>query len=440
MEITVNVPPRPLKGFLRLPREVRDMVYIYALVQPIKWKRRHQLDCQLCPRTCDTFEQALCTYGTAQPCGCIKRTGLNLLLANRQIHQEAAPIFWSKNAHCFTQSSVVYHGAPQPELIRDVGQTLRPEYRLLLRHLSVTIDRWTLLAMPINPISMSPAQREKALGVWQVILQCAGLQRLEIHPCFAVPGWQEAEPYSQLVDTHTILPNLKSFSWQIATLVQVEENTTEEDWSGFPVRYPLPCLTTLPVCLDTLNTYQAVRQAMRDFETNFLVHLNYAVETQLLGLSDEQALLPFSRLKEHSYRLRGGLNDRNKSIVLHLRDKTDITVELLGLPISPETRKQQGRQRYLNDILLKRQGKPTAREQRWAKVVAIQQAANKEKLRNQEDDKHRRELATKKAKKLEETARRQEQEEKEKEEEKRRSEDTRKALVDARKRERKRIP
>jgi hypothetical protein len=262
---------------------------------------------------------------------------------------------------------------------------------------------------------------------------------LEIHPAFAVPGWQESEAHSQQVDTRSRLPSLESFSWQIPTIIQVRKNATERELgSGYPVMQQLPCIATLPVSLNTLNTHQAVRQAMRDFETNFLVHLNYAVETQLLGLSDEQASRPNSLLKPHSYRPRGDLNDRNNSVVLHLRDKTDTTVVLLALALSPETRKQHSRQRYLNEIFLRRQGKPTLREQRQAEAVAAQQATNKEKLRNQEEDEHAEKLTKKKNKKLEESARRQEQEMKEKEEKQRLSEETRMTLADARKLERKR--
>src|SRR2546423_12257403 len=84
----------PKPRLLRLPREIRDLVWASTLLEDIKWNRRHNLTCPKRSRNkTDTEEPPwifpYCTsshYGPqkSMPCECARREGLNLLFANRQ--------------------------------------------------------------------------------------------------------------------------------------------------------------------------------------------------------------------------------------------------------------------------------------------------------------------------------------------------------------------
>ncbi|KAI8287195.1 hypothetical protein K4K56_008424 [Colletotrichum sp. SAR 10_98] len=104
--------PRPRKlGFLTVPIDIRYQIYKLVLIDPVLlWDKRHKLNCRFktfnpqksepppfLMTQIDIDEDGVLTI---PDCDCGKREGTNLLLANRQIHEESAPIFWSRNTFC----------------------------------------------------------------------------------------------------------------------------------------------------------------------------------------------------------------------------------------------------------------------------------------------------------------------------------------------------
>lgn len=360
MELTITPPPTPKKGFFGLPREVRDMIYAFTLVQPIKWSRRHRPTCEHCPRTCTVFERPLFTY-KVQPCSCVRRTGLSLLLANRQIHSEAAPIFWAENSHCFNVA---------PEFTREVGEILRPEYRLLLRHVSIMSTEWVSDKNYGNTISCPKGQ--EAL-FWQTVTECKGLERLELHPSH---GWWHIDWSWYIRRLGAALPRLRSFSWERLSYFNVGKDF-QGRWLEFPKLQTLYCLSRKEVDVGSLTSSIAAMNSIRDFETNFMVHVRYAVESNLLGHTYGPRSLNSPVYRSFGYKLGEGLDDLHPSQTLVLRDSTATTVQLFGLPLSVETRKRNARERYIHDVVLRKQGKPTLREQKLSDVVRVRRSEKK---------------------------------------------------------------
>lgn len=49
-QLTLRPRPGPLKGFFRLPIELRNRVYAYCLLESPKWEKRHDAACDYTPR------------------------------------------------------------------------------------------------------------------------------------------------------------------------------------------------------------------------------------------------------------------------------------------------------------------------------------------------------------------------------------------------------
>ena len=110
--------------FLELPSELRIDIYERALIEPRKWDKRHH-------RTCSYYNPAATCeippfrfdYGRNDPywknedvlvemvqCHktCLRRKAVTLLRTNKQIYDEASPIFWSNNTFCFEANGLVF--------------------------------------------------------------------------------------------------------------------------------------------------------------------------------------------------------------------------------------------------------------------------------------------------------------------------------------------
>ncbi|KXH68395.1 hypothetical protein CSAL01_00268 [Colletotrichum salicis] len=104
---------------------------------------------------------------------CDQRKGLGLLLASKQVHTEAAPIFWSENTSSFLSGH---------EVITALNHLLRPKYRDLISSISVlsTDQRGT----PSNVQFASNV--EQGCGpvpwdsFWQTMLRCRNLKAIEV--------------------------------------------------------------------------------------------------------------------------------------------------------------------------------------------------------------------------------------------------------------------
>ncbi|KAK0944484.1 hypothetical protein LTR29_003946 [Friedmanniomyces endolithicus] len=142
---TPPTPPAQPTSFLSLPRELRDMVYTLALVQPPRWHRSHLPGCPLLDTdtpwswpvyrsTLDTVEEEKAggfstpdsfrslskrfinknrlTEKLVQSCYAAGRQGrpsTAIRLANRQIYHETEEIFWHDNTFCYDDQEVMLH-------------------------------------------------------------------------------------------------------------------------------------------------------------------------------------------------------------------------------------------------------------------------------------------------------------------------------------------
>lgn len=129
--LTVKYAPSD-SPLLRLPREIRDLVLWYTLVEPRKWDKRHVRTCayyipdapaETPPYRIHEIDEAFhwmspgYTVGSRPICAlhgiddlclqercnttCLRRRGLGILRANKQINAEASPTFWKHLTACF---------------------------------------------------------------------------------------------------------------------------------------------------------------------------------------------------------------------------------------------------------------------------------------------------------------------------------------------------
>lgn len=114
---------------LQLPRELRDTIYRYVLIEPRLWERRHKPSCskynppityEYLPFATPDFvkdEEDPDGWGWFATHSCAKRLGVSLLGVNKQIHDEASPIFWDNNAFCYETPRVFTDGVEPPSLL-----------------------------------------------------------------------------------------------------------------------------------------------------------------------------------------------------------------------------------------------------------------------------------------------------------------------------------
>ncbi|OHF01752.1 hypothetical protein CORC01_02943 [Colletotrichum orchidophilum] len=140
---------RPRKGlldFMQFPPEIRSLIYEFALVEPKRHDIDHKPSCMirryatrhnlfhpppflLQNVSISSDPPRLVTERLANDlCNCNKRAGMALLQTGRQVHAEAAPIFWSQNSFCFLSGY---------EAITALNHLLRPQYRDLVTSVSV---------------------------------------------------------------------------------------------------------------------------------------------------------------------------------------------------------------------------------------------------------------------------------------------------------------
>ncbi|KAI5921815.1 hypothetical protein F4810DRAFT_325562 [Camillea tinctor] len=294
--------------FLDLPREIRDIIYEFALVQPSRVTKRHDALCERSQRSSDRPEippfvrrgiswhwsgwrHLSCT------CDCAKRQ-LGLLQVNRRLHAETAPIFWSRNIHTFESVDM---------FVRDMRR-LRPEYRALVRHVSIIhVDFGRGLQSDDAPGAHSM--------LWHTVMGCKSLRTLEVPP--SVVKWHAAEVQrlkTELPHFESLkIVTMKFFAWP------------HSDPSYYDLVYAA-CPREVP--LQDLQRDEA-RKLVDDYQTNTLFHIDSAVYQQLTSRSHCGSGNPPSIKME--------LSDVNNSKALVLRDGTKLELEFLGLPNSKET-------------------------------------------------------------------------------------------------------
>ncbi|KLU90941.1 hypothetical protein MAPG_09466 [Magnaporthiopsis poae ATCC 64411] len=363
------------QGLFRLSKDLREAIYRLTLLdgRPL-WARRHTAACPLSPRDATTWESppwAVWQFpGQSRPtafdcCRCVARTGLGLLLACRQAHDEAAPIFWGENVHCF---------ADMPQLIGDVGERMRPESRALLRHVSVAIfdDNRSRFA-------------RHRLDVWPVLSRCRALETLELDLEQARGGVTvtPARLISDMLEDHRAarglggrnparakLPSFRRLT--IAKVLQYHVAAADYDESGslgiMHVKY------SQPLDLEAARDRDSTVRALRAFEERFLPEARAAVASQVLDPSRHtwQGPTPVCFLGR-------ALDDLRYAVRLRLREGSDETTEVqfFGTPLSAETLKANEEERAREAAYRKSHGLLTAEEERVRRGVEKEERMRK---------------------------------------------------------------
>lgn len=106
-------------------------------------------------------------------CRCDQRKGLGLLLTSRQVHAEAAPLFWSKNTFSFLSGH---------EAITALNHLVQPKYRDLIT--SITVLSAERRGTPLNVRFAGDPDQECGPvpwnSFWQTMSRCRNLKVIEV--------------------------------------------------------------------------------------------------------------------------------------------------------------------------------------------------------------------------------------------------------------------
>ncbi|KAJ5004773.1 hypothetical protein K4K48_009007 [Colletotrichum sp. SAR 10_66] len=195
LTLTIPLAPNQIhsssKTLLGLPLELRTQIWRAALVSPPKHSLDHHADCHfrqnhtrtsieppahlVLEPTLELVEPRLYPWDAPSQCRCAKRRGLNLLLASRQVHAEAAPLFWGENTFVFESSD---------EFTVAVGSDLREAYRRLLRSVYVggfqEADKSLKTSVNLFTGEYLEQPIQRWCQFWGVLNQCRGLRELAI--------------------------------------------------------------------------------------------------------------------------------------------------------------------------------------------------------------------------------------------------------------------
>lgn len=337
-------------SLLNLPREIRDLIYHFTLVEPPRWTKHHNALCRYAvvdTATCERppFVMYNTTWGRRDStcrlrdttfrveCPCARRAGINLLLANRAVHHEAAPIFWSGN---------VFHFWTGFEFLRDVREHLRDEYKALIHH--VVIMHHTMHPFP-DP---GPFDNVDQCAVWELLLTCSGLRTLEVPDdmCNAASDYPE---YAAKLAVR--LPHLERFAMNILMLRTYDPATCPVAGNlpkdlhimipGIFVRAALDLPFTRYAAAGPGNGAQRARDDARDFRTNFCLHLAHLV-THCLGFRDSNVWYwPIRRRVGYHYYFHDYPTEctrpflRDPDTTLRLRDGSWVDLTVSGVGVTP---------------------------------------------------------------------------------------------------------
>ncbi|PGH16190.1 hypothetical protein AJ79_01957 [Helicocarpus griseus UAMH5409] len=309
----IPVPPKPIRSpFLRLPPELRNNIYRCLLVEADKLSRRHNALCPYADRKRD-LEPPPFSFANDPICSCKRRHILGLLLTNRQIHSEAAQMFWSDNMHYFEDSYL---------FSRNITN-LREQYRDYIHRIGIVST-----GSSDYPINRRRRYGQPDCVVWDSILKCRSLRKLELEPAYIDLNHAQ---YSRLRAASPYLNCL--------TLVHLQR-----------------------LCLNPIS--------VGDSRQYVYVKISEEIALDLNGNELQEASLRFRAMCNDVYYntprpLPSHLKDNNNKLVLK-RGNGDIiaTVVVYGLPNSDQTRSRFAKQRLFEQNRLKAAGLPSLSEMR----------------------------------------------------------------------------
>jgi hypothetical protein len=387
---------QPRKGFLGLPRELRELIYELVLVEPPKWERRHKSTCDHAPSNTTQFETPpfntweLCQCRLDRGCDCALRS-VGLLAVNRRIHAEAAPVFWTRNVFSF---------ATAEQFAQSMGK-FREESRRLIRHVSILGVHWELhqKAWPDTCYHWELSMGTRAM--WTRLRQLPGLRTLEVGvEKLYCPEWVDdydgddseeeddsEEPFRNyaewLVTNREFWPRLEEFAFARMLVYDGNPRTSRRDILTWEMPYVekrrlVHVKARQVLDLGGIDSKAKAQQAAVKFRTNYLVHVKHALETTLFGVAEsdfttsDELDLPFK------YELREGMNESHARQELKLRDGSVATVQLLGLPVCKQTAIRYAKERRRDNAERKAAGKPTRQQEKADTKVKERAAAKQE--------------------------------------------------------------
>ncbi|KAF4433231.1 hypothetical protein CGCF415_v009913 [Colletotrichum fructicola] len=374
LTLTIPLAPNQIhsssKTLLGLPLELRTQIWRAALVSPPKHSLDHHADChfrQNHTRTSieppahlvlepavELVEPRLYPWDAPSQCRCAKRRGLNLLLASRQVHAEAAPLFWGENTFVFESSD---------EFTVAVGSRLREAYRRLLRSVYVggfqEADKSLKTSVNLFTGEYLEQPIQRWCQFWGVLNQCRGLRELAIRP--------------EVVRKHAVylaklrerLPELRKLEMTYVGKHKDRSCLYRRDWGSFRgwdrdvQRGVVFVRAAEEVELESLRGIDAkgCKEMFRGFTTNFCVYVDRIVRERFLGCEDEEGQLD---LFEEGVKV----NDAQREFVVGLPNGTETRIVFMGVPLSKETRVRLAMGRMERDRRLRAEGKRTPAEEK----------------------------------------------------------------------------
>jgi hypothetical protein len=213
--------------------------------------------------------------------------------------------------HCFENTAT---------FAQNIGIELREQCREYLNHVLIGYPRYTY--------QQAPYSRPDPLW-WKSILLCKNLRSLEVEP------EQLRDSFFQYLRLPANLPHLKTL-----TLAHIRKFPCHSYHMGRGARVTIWVKVTqnIPLGLDELE----LTEAIRDFLTNRLVHVNFEVNKEFLWQTPTDPAV----LAHH-------LKDNNSIQTVTLRDRTVLDLPIYGLPNSGATRVSHYRKRAFEQNRLK---------------------------------------------------------------------------------------
>ncbi|TDZ53803.1 hypothetical protein CTRI78_v006740 [Colletotrichum trifolii] len=378
LTISIALPPNQYhssaKTLLGMPLELREKIYRHALVTPPKHSLSHLATCPfrqnhtktsiepaagmvLKPRI-DLSEDKMLPWWDVSECCCAKRTGLNLLCASRQVHEESKRIFWSENLFCFQS---------EDEFVVCVGEMLRPRYRRLLRRVYVASpDPWKTCVRSAWNAFDGGYVMDRAIPrwcqFWGVLNQCSGLRYLAVRPEVV------RRDAAHVANLRKHMPHLRALELTfVAGWKDAENGRWERDWGNFRAcggvqRETVFARAEMAVDLAGPFNASACKEVYRTFTTNFCVYVERIVRERFLGLQDGEDV------DLHHGKVLEGLNDERTDYEVRLPTGKTAWIRFMAVPQSKRTRLALVKVRAVRDYELRKSGRPTEAEGRAVEV------------------------------------------------------------------------
>ncbi|WYZ37077.1 hypothetical protein EsH8_II_000583 [Colletotrichum jinshuiense] len=376
-------PERPHKiGFMRLPSETRHKIYEFALVEPARWEKKHELCCFVRTHKAtdadpppfmlmnvEIFNDPV-RIVTKCLCNCGKRKCLGLLAANRLIHDEAAPLFWSCNAFCFLS---------WPEVVTVLRYMLRPKYRGMVRELSLMSP--CVFAFSDHVVIKHDYEYDIS-AFWDVIAECSGLAKLQI------PGSVAGLNYWIVQSAVSMLPNVSiEFVVFVAFCKFERELGFNGPWVADREHLPEHHATVYAKVVIPIDHVAHLKkhpiENIWSEEGLKSVRLGYDVEDHLkldfFGMDDSDMGNGMD-----SYHIPDGLDEDHTRCTLVLDDGRSVNVEFYGLPVSRKTallaasakRAEDEKQRAINGLTVA-QNEASKRSRQYKRVIRRENQSRK---------------------------------------------------------------